>query len=173
MRVEPVDPSRTLALRRAVMRPGTPLDEPFGYDCTPGALHLAAVEASEHGGQTAVIGACMLAPEPFAEMPEATPAWRLRGMATAPGRRGTGIGTAVIGGVLSELVARDARLLWCNARIEAVDFYLRCGFQVIGPVFVPDDLPIPHRRMWRTVEPAAPATSSGRVERSDDRSRGA
>lgn len=167
MRVEPVDPSRTHALRRAVLRPDADPDAPMPGDALKDALHLAALD-----GDT-VIATCLVAPVPYPGRPETAATWQLRAMATDPAWRGRGAGRALLAAVDEQLRTRGAALVWCNARATAVGFYERHGFVAEGPPFVPDEPPIEHRRMWRAVEPATATTSSGRVERSDDRSRGA
>jgi hypothetical protein len=72
-------------------------------------------------------------------MPEAVPwldgdagGWRLRGMATAPEVRGWGIGADLVDAVVGHVGGRGGTVLWCTARLPAVLFYERQGFQVIG-----------------------------------------
>lgn len=84
---------------------------------------------------------------------EGEPAWQLRGMATAPEVRGQGLGRRVM-----ELIEQDVRaratggqpvlLLWCNARVPAVEFYRRMGWQVVSESF---EIPTagPHVRMMK------------------------
>jgi GNAT superfamily N-acetyltransferase len=75
--------------------------------------------------------------------------WRIRGMATAEGHRGQGLGGVVLDQLLS-VVADQGGLVWCNARVPAVPFYLRAGFLAAGEVF---ELPLigAHQAMWRGV----------------------
>src|SRR5690348_3602029 len=65
--------------------------------------------------------------------PEGEPgSWRLRAMATAPGARCKGAGTAVLDALCNHAARRGARRVWCNARTPAVAFYRRAGFRVIS-----------------------------------------
>ncbi len=75
------------------------------------------------------------------------PAWQLRGMATAPDSRGTGLGRAVVAFIESDIrTTQSVRLLWCNARVPASRFYLKMGWQVVSEEF---EIPTagPHVRM--------------------------
>ena len=82
--------------------------------------------------------------------------WRLRGMATDPAQQGLGIGALVLEAGLAEVAARGGRILWCNARVAALSFYVRQGFVVTGEVFATAGTGIPHRRAWRPVGPPGP-----------------
>ncbi len=73
------------------------------------------------------------------------PAWQLRGMATAGDMRRRGVGAAVL--TEAERILRDrsaTRLLWCNARHVAVEFYLRQGWTSAS-----DEFPTPGIGMQR------------------------
>jgi predicted GNAT family N-acyltransferase len=72
-------------------------------------------------------------------------------MATVAGRRGHGVGAAVVTRALTEIAHRGGRLVWCEARIGAVDFYRRHGFLVDGPEFEHAETGIPHFPMSRPV----------------------
>ncbi|HVM13278.1 MAG TPA: GNAT family N-acetyltransferase, partial [Egibacteraceae bacterium] len=61
--------------------------------------------------------------------------WRLRGMATDADVRGTGFGAALLGGCVEHVVAEGGAELWCNARLSAVGFYRRAGFEVLSEEF--------------------------------------
>src|SRR5581483_9655871 len=113
----------TSELRRAVLRPGWPVGSRMHGDDDPRALHLAAVD--EDG---TVVGAATLLPEPYPLAPERAPVWQLRGMATAEGRRGEGIGGALLTEAVRQVTHRGSVLLWCQARENAIRFYARHGF---------------------------------------------
>jgi GNAT superfamily N-acetyltransferase len=71
-------------------------------------------------------------------------------MATEESLRGRGLGAQVLAGVLDHVRAHGGGLIWCNARVRAIPFYERAGFQTRGE---PWDLPLigPHIVMWRLV----------------------
>lgn len=128
-----------LPLRHAVLRPGRPLAAAaFAGDDSPEAVHVGAFLPSG-----AVVGCASLLVEPL----EGRPARRLRGMATRADLRRRGVGRRVL--ALAEACAwtgAEPPLLWCHARLEAVPFYRRHGWEVVAPPF---DIPAvgPHHTM--------------------------
>lgn len=128
-------------LRHAVLRPGQPPGaSAYPQDDDPETLHLAAYDDDQ------LVGCATFFPEPLGD----EPAWRLRGMATAPTGRGHGYGGEMLARGLDELRERGASLLWCNARTPAVGFYERFGFERRGAEF---DLPPlgPHYLLVRRI----------------------
>ena len=83
------------------------------------------------------------------------PAVRLRGMAVAEDRRRQGLGARLLEGSLARLAVQesDVSVVWCNARMSAVDFYEEMGFQTHGEVFDVADIG-PHVVMWRRMPTA-------------------
>ena len=85
---------------------------------------------------------------------DGAPAWQLRGMATDPAFRATGVGRAMLLYLERLLAAEsDVRQLWCNARTPARGFYERLGWRVVSDVF---EIPTagPHVRMTKRLEAA-------------------
>lgn len=118
-------------LRSAVLRPGTPPDTlVYDGDDAVDALHVAAVDAGEQ-----VLGIASLCREAAANEPLPVDGWRLRGMATAPEVRGSGLGSLLLEACFRHVRAHGGGLLWCNAREIAVGFYERNGLETIGPRF--------------------------------------
>jgi GNAT superfamily N-acetyltransferase len=153
-RVGIVDAATTNDLRRAVLRPQWPAGATMPGD-TDDAVHVGAFDDEE------LVGACLVLPRPYPLHPEEQGTWQLRGMVTAPDRRGSGIGALMLRGVDDEVLRRGGRLIWCNARTSARTFYERCGYTAEGPEFLHEESRLPHFQMWR--EPPAPTTSSTRV----------
>lgn len=140
--VESVVVSTIRPLRHAVLRPGQPPSaSAYPQDDDPQTLHLAAYDDAG-----AVVGCATYFPEPL----DGEPAWRLRGMATAPAARGQGYAGEMLTRGLAELGDRGACLLWCNARTSAAGFYERFDFERRGAEF---DLPMlgPHYVLVRTL----------------------
>jgi GNAT superfamily N-acetyltransferase len=147
--VERVAASVVLPLRSQVLRPGKPLDAArLDVDDHPETATFAAIERDDAGtGPGAVVGTALVYPVacPWAPEPRG---WRLRGMATAPGRRGGGIGTLVAQAVVEHVEAHGGQVLWCFARVPARRFYERAGFVAVGEEW--DEPGIgPHIGMWR------------------------
>jgi GNAT superfamily N-acetyltransferase len=141
-------------LRSLVLRPGQPPAAlVYEHDDHPLTLHAAAFEGDE------IVGIATVHPQtpPEAQrgrIPESAYAagesFRLRGMASHPRVQGRGAGRAVLGKCFEHIRAHNAEYLWCNARLNAVGFYERMGFEAVGDQF---DMPGigPHYVMWRRV----------------------
>lgn len=130
----------SIAVRHPVLRPGRPREEAiFACDAEEWTRHFGAFdEAGE------LVGVVTIHPASI----DGVSAWQLRGMATVPAVRGQGHGAALVR--QAESVVRDAGgcLLWCNARVVAVTFYERLGWEVVGEEF--DIATVgPHFRMIR------------------------
>jgi len=143
-----------LALRQAVLRPHQRREElVFPGDDDPRAAHFCAEDAVE-----GIVSVVSVLPEPPQWEPSAAQAWRLRAMATAPGWRGRGVGTAVLAVAIAHVRARGGGLFWCNARLGAVGFYEKAGMTTIGEPF---EVPVigPHIAMWAQVVPVGKSSS--------------
>ncbi len=103
-------------------------------------LHFGAFLDKQH------VGVASIYPAPVPEAPEIANSWQLRGMATVPEVRGKGAGRALLLACMDATRARGGKVLWCNARIGAVEFYKKHGLSVISDEF---DIPTagPHFRM--------------------------
>jgi GNAT superfamily N-acetyltransferase len=118
------------ALRWAVLRTGLPRETAvYPEDARPETFHVAAYDESG-----AVQGCATFFPDALPG--EAAPAYRFRGMGSAPEIRGQGFGAAALTAGLRECAARGAGLVWCNGRVAATGFYQHLGFTAIGGEFV-------------------------------------
>ena len=127
-------------LRHAVLRPGRPLSAGnFSGDDDPTTRHFGAYRDGVLLGVASVYRA---------ELPEkpGVPAVQLRGMAVEPDVRGSGIGRQLIHACVEFSRDNGVGLLWCNARVTAVGFYRKLGFEIIGEEFEIPDVG-PHFRM--------------------------
>ena len=66
--------------------------------------------------------------------------YRLRGMATDTEYRKRGIGKKILLQAFEEIKKKKGTLLWCNARLIAVEFYKKLGLQTIGKEFDISDI---------------------------------
>lgn len=131
MLVAEIEAGQTHDLRRRVLRDGRPESVAFPEDDRPGAFHL--------GVRTAP-GEPLLAVASFS--PEATPhrlgrrGVRLRGMATDSAWQGQGLGRHLLEEAVRRLRADGVEVLWANGRDNALGFYHRFGFEVVGAGFL-------------------------------------
>jgi GNAT superfamily N-acetyltransferase len=128
LQVRRCGPDDVIALRRSVLRPHLTTEETrYAADSDPGTAHFCA---EDDAGR--VVSVATVLREAPAWRHEVAVAWRIRGMATTPGWRGQGAGSAVLAAVLAYVVASGGGLVWCNARARAVDFYQRAGMETTG-----------------------------------------
>jgi predicted GNAT family N-acyltransferase len=141
-----IEARETWPVRHAVLRIGQPLSScDYDIDNMPGSFHLGL-----HLDQELVcIGSFY--PDPHPELP-ALQQFRLRGMATLQAQQGQGHGMLLLQHAIHLLLNHDCELLWCNARLAAVGYYLKFGMQRHGPEF---DIPGigPHWLMYRELDP--------------------
>lgn len=141
--VRRIDLRTARQLRHQLLRPHQePWEIVFEGDDEADTAHLGAFEGD------ALVGIASVMREAPPWDPAATRAWRLRGMATLPEIRGQGYGGALLERSLAHAVDQGAELAWCTARVPAVAFYRRFGFECVGEVF---DIPAigPHVLMRR------------------------
>lgn len=76
--------------------------------------------------------------------------YRLRAMAVHEGYRGQGFGDAIVETGLNHLRELGVEVVWCDARVAALNFYRRLQFEELE-----DEYEIPiiglHRFMWKVL----------------------
>jgi GNAT superfamily N-acetyltransferase len=131
--IRPAAAGEVIDLRHAVLRAGLPRDTAvFAGDDDPAARHFVAILDDR------IVGCVTLHPSQW----EGRPAWQLRGMAVEPGLQGSGVGRALLEAVEESVRGDSAEsdspmaMLWCNARVPAIGFYRRHGWDVVSQPFV-------------------------------------
>ncbi len=135
----PASAAQILALRHAILRPGLPQDVArFVGDDAADTRHFGAFVDDLN------VGCLSLMQAPW----QGRPALQLRGMAVASAWQGRGLGGRLLAFALAECASP---LVWCNARLGAVEFYERHGFLSVGDVF---DIPGvgPHKKLLRACQ---------------------
>lgn len=76
--------------------------------------------------------------------------YRLRAMAVREGYRGRGFGDAIVEEGLKHLIELGVEVVWCDARIAALNFYRRLQFEELEEEY---EIPIIglHRFMWKVL----------------------
>ncbi|MCW2950493.1 MAG: family N-acetyltransferase [Thermoleophilia bacterium] len=138
--VRAVDRDATLPLRHTVLRPDAPLsDVEFPGDAAEGALHVGAFVDGELVAVGTISPEARSAEAPGGAAPTAPrhtdTAWRVRGMATAEWVRGHGAGTRVLDACVAHAREQGGSVVWCNARVGAVRFYERAGWETLSREF--------------------------------------
>jgi predicted GNAT family N-acyltransferase len=127
MLIERVTAKDCYLLRETILRPGQPKENwTFEADDDARTIHLAV----KHDG--VIIAIVSLLPEEKEGCP-----LRLRGMAVAEKYRRQGVGQKL----LIALLKMVNECVWCTARKNVVDFYLKNGFVIFGDEFTMNDMP--------------------------------
>ncbi len=138
MEVRLVHVDRIIDLRHAVLRRGMHRKHAhFEGDSEPMTMHVGAII-----GKNAV-GCLTILDRPF----DREPAWQLRGMAVDPLYQGGGIGRSLLS--FAELRLRQIdtyQYMWCNARLDVVQFYEKFGWMAVS-----DEFSVPHIGPHRTM----------------------
>ena len=146
----------TYRLRRAVLRDGDPAAivawEEDGWD---GVVHLGVRLDGE------LVGTSTWIPRPLPDdLPDdereasggsAGGVWQLRGVATANGQRGRGLGGILVEAGCQRCAGGGGRLVWARARDAALAFYVDHAFEVVGEGFVDATTGLPHHVVRRAV----------------------
>ncbi len=133
-------------LRRRVLRDGDPVAElewPGDHDSS--TIHLGVLGAE---GSPIAVSTWLWRPSPL--MPDDA-AVQLRGMATDPAHRGTGMARAMLEAGLAPAAAGRIIVAWANARVRALGFYESHGWRAVGPVFATPETGIDHRLVTTTI----------------------
>lgn len=137
-------------VRQAVLRDGDPSAVvTFPEDTWAGVFHLGA-RAGE-----ALVGVSTWIPRPvpdeLGDSGADGAAVQLRGMATADGWRGSGVGALLVEAGCARCRRGGATVVWARARDTALDFYRRHEFDVVGDGFVDATTQLPHHLVRRTL----------------------
>lgn len=122
----PVD--LTLDLRSRILRNGKSLAECiFPTDQVSGVFHLAFYADQE------IATIASFFPNNYKDNRE--PGYQLRGMATDQMYTGRGYGKQLIEFAVEYIKNTNAQYIWCNARLSAIKFYQKLGFELVSEEF--------------------------------------
>tara|TARA_B110000116_G_scaffold265952_1_gene275945 strand:+ start:3985 stop:4422 length:438 start_codon:yes stop_codon:yes gene_type:complete len=142
MRISLVKAEEVRPLRHLVLRPNLPVETThYELDHHKETIHLACIMNEK------IISISTFYPENDPEL-KSKNGYRLRGMATHPEYRRMSAATKLMLECFRLLKDQKCDVLWCNARLIAVDFYQSLGFKKIGPEFDMKDIG-PHYKMWK------------------------
>lgn len=142
IRIEKIKAEDTYSIRKSVLREGMTLSHEMAGDHDDDTLHLGLFDQDE----LVCIGSFMKASKPGFKGCQ----YQLRGMASAKGSQGKGYGKKLLLAAEQLLKDKNVDLLWCNARVVALDFYNKLGYRSIGDVFEVDQVG-PHFLMFKNL----------------------
>lgn len=130
LEVKLIKPEETFSIRKEVLRKNIDLPFEFKGDYDIETFHLGAFFNNELIGITTLM---LSNKEEFCDIQ-----YQLRGMGVLEKGRGLGIGKQLIGKVIEILKEKSVKVVWCNAREVAIDFYKKQGFKIKGNSFMID-----------------------------------
>lgn len=128
LRIESVEASEILDIRLAVLRKGMRIEDcHFEGDNDSSTCHLVAKD------HTKAVGCCSLMKKDWPEYENLS--YQLRGMAVIESYQGKGIGAELLKAAEGIVRDKNAKLIWFNARIGAVNFYQKFGYEIVSDEF--------------------------------------
>jgi ribosomal protein S18 acetylase RimI-like enzyme len=137
-----VDAKKVRPLRHAELRKGQDFSTTsYIEDYEAGTFHMACIVDEK------IVTCASYYPEKSIKI-KSNRAYRLRGMATNFQRKG--YASDLMAESFKELKKRDCDMVWCNARLGAVDFYKSVGFKITGEIFDIEGIG-PHYYMYKEI----------------------
>ena len=128
-RIQKIRAIETFSVRHPVLRAGKPIE-----DCRFDGDDL---ETTTHFGlflENILIGVISIF-KMQNQLFSAKKQFQIRGMAVLEDYQKKGFGAALVQHVEHYLESRNETIIWFNARISAVGFYEKLGYQIIGDAF--------------------------------------
>lgn len=140
-----VTANEILALRHEILRPGYPIETAmFDGDNEPETYHFACYLPDDEN-----VPVCCVSY--MKNEVNKKPAFQLRGMATKANLQNQGLGKRLTNFAENIIVSNTGlRLVWCNARLEAVGFYEKQGWEKVSNVFDIENVG-PHIKMVKEI----------------------
>tara|TARA_B100001250_G_C19632064_1_gene714204 strand:+ start:140 stop:592 length:453 start_codon:yes stop_codon:yes gene_type:complete len=127
--INKVDVEKIRPLRHAELRKGQDFStSSYLKDYAESTFHMACVLDEK------AVACATFYPEKSTKI-KSQDAYRLRGMATDFKFQRKGYASDLMVESFKELKKRKCDMVWCNARLVAVDFYKSVGFKIIGELF--------------------------------------
>lgn len=126
------DLSEILPIRHAVLREGKPLETAiFDGDHDKNTLHFGLFD-----GDRVISCLTLMATKLEMSGSPTADAWQLRGMATDAEFQGRGLGGRLMRDAMRDALKEGySNLFWCNARLVAVPFYIKHGWETTSGEF--------------------------------------
>jgi len=118
--IEQIRPELTWRLRRDVLYPGQKMFEMEMEEDGDG-VHFGAFRDNQLVGVVSLF--------------QSGDQFQFRKLAVDPAAQHTGVGTALLSYITTYAGENGGTNLWCNARVSAIDFYLKAGFTKTGKLF--------------------------------------
>jgi ribosomal protein S18 acetylase RimI-like enzyme len=142
--ISKVDAEKVRALRHSELRKGQDFSTTsYLKDYEVDTFHMACIVDEK------IVTCASYYPEKSIKI-KSKRAYRLRGMATDSNFQRKGYATDLMKESFKELKKKDCDMVWCNARLGAVDFYKSVGFKITGDLFDIAEIG-PHYYMYKEI----------------------
>jgi len=125
--VKKIRVAQTYTIRKEILRKNIDLPYKFSGDLDDGTFHLGAFKADT------IVGVVSFMKSDLNKLKGTQ--YQLRGMATSIEVRKEGFGNLLLKEAFEFLKQNQIDIVWCNAREEAVGFYQKNGFKILGDQF--------------------------------------
>lgn len=140
-KIRVITAEETYPIRKEELRKNVSLSHKMQGDEDDDTLHLGCFDEGELVGIVSLMQASLPA---FPERPQ----YQIRGMATSSRFQGRGYGKQLLAEVEKIMKSRGVQFIWCNARVIALDFYLKMGYAIEGSTFELPEIG-PHFKMYK------------------------
>jgi GNAT superfamily N-acetyltransferase len=118
--IEQITPELTWRLRRDVLYPAKKMFE-MEMDEDKDGIHFGAFKDDKLAGVVSLF--------------QKGADFQFRKLAIDPAVQKTGIGSSLLNYITTYAQENGGTSIWCNARLSAIDFYLKAGFMQTGKLF--------------------------------------
>jgi ribosomal protein S18 acetylase RimI-like enzyme len=139
--IRTIEAKETYPIRKEELRKNVSLSHKMEGDEEPDTLHLGIFIEGELAGIVSLMKASI---PTFQDEPQ----YQIRGMAMASCHQRKGLGKRLLKEAENRMKAKGVEFIWCNARVIALDFYLKMGYEIYGPVFELPEIG-PHYKMYK------------------------
>lgn len=141
-KIRKISAEETFVVRHPVLRKGKPIAScHFDGDALPTTQHFGLYENDKIEGVISLF-------EKNNPLFEDNHQLQIRGMAVMENNQGKGFGKLLVTHAEELLKSQNAYLIWFNARENAVGFYQKMGYEIMGNAFDIPDVGI-HYVMWK------------------------
>lgn len=135
--IKEIPAEATYGIRKSILRKGMSLPHKMAGDEDKDSLHLGVFLKDK----IVCVGSFMKSrSQLFQEQDQ----YQLRGMASDADAQGKGYGKLLLREAEQILKNRSVKMIWCNARVTAIPFYIKLGYHIKGDEF---DVPQVGRHM--------------------------
>jgi GNAT superfamily N-acetyltransferase len=117
----------TYKIRKAILRQGMTLSHKMDGDHKLDSIHLGLFDSD--------VLVCIASFMKSSRDDFKGAQYQLRGMGTSKAFQGKGYGTLLMKKAEKLLTSKGVEVIWCNARVKALDFYRKLGYETRGDVF--------------------------------------